>query len=233
MSSKSKSNYHYVWIAVAIAAVASFIWMINSNAKTAPVTVESASLLAVAPDDHVKGNPDAPVTLIEYLDFECEVCGAYFPLIQQLAKDYPNDLKIVTRYFPIAGHRNSNTAAVAVEAAGRQGKYWEMHDLLFTEQKNWGEKPTPTPAVFEAYAEQLGLNMEQFKADVASDEVKARVKRDFDAGVQLGNRGTPSFFLNGRRIENPNGYEAFKALIDAELNAKVEFGLASSTPVTQ
>ena len=193
--------------------------------KKAVTTADSVALLTIAPDDYIKGNPDASVTLVEYLDFECEACGAYFPVVQELAKAYPNDLKIVTRYFPLPSHRNSMTAALAVEAAGRQGKYWEMHDLLFTEQKNWGEKPTPTPIVFEKYAEQLGLNMEQFKKDVASPEVKARVQRDFDAGEQLGNTGTPTFYLNGKKIQNPNGLEAFKALIDAELGTNVEFGI--------
>ncbi len=193
--------------------------------KKAVTTADSVALLTIAPDDYIKGNPDASVTLVEYLDFECEACGAYFPVVQELAKAYPNDLKIVTRYFPLPSHRNSMTAALAAEAAGRQGKYWEMHDLLFTEQKNWGEKPTPTPIVFEKYAEQLGLNMEQFKKDVASPEVKARVQRDFDAGEQLGNTGTPTFYLNGKKIQNPNGLEAFKALIDAELGTNVEFGI--------
>ena len=225
MSTKT-SNGTWLWVGIIGLIIGSFIWAASAGTeKKAVTTADSATLLAIAPDDYVKGNPEAPVTLVEYLDFECEACGAYFPVVQELAKAYPDDLKIVTRYFPLPSHRNSMTAALAVEAAGRQGKYWEMHDLLFTEQKNWGEKPAPTPAVFEAYAEQLGLNMEQFKADVASPEVKARVQRDFAAGEQLGNTGTPSFYLNGKKIENPNGLEAFKALIDAELGSNVEFGI--------
>lgn len=225
MSKKSSTG---TWLWFGIIGIIGFSLILLATAgteKKAVTTEDSAALLTIAPDDYIKGNPDAAVTLVEYLDFECEACGAYFPVVQQLAKEYPNDLKIVTRYFPLPGHRNSMTAALAAEAAGRQGKYWEMHDLLFTEQKNWGEKPAPTPAVFEAYAEQLGLNMEQFKSDVASPEVKARVQRDFDAGEQLGNTGTPTFYLNGKRIQNPNGLPAFKALIDAELGANIEFGV--------
>jgi protein-disulfide isomerase len=224
--SKKSSNGTWIWVGIVALIIGSIIWAASSGTeKKAVTTADSAELLAVAPDDYIKGNPDATVTLVEYLDFECEACGAYFPVVQELAKAYPNDLKIVTRYFPLPNHRNSMTAALAVEAAGRQGKYWEMHDLLFTEQKNWGEKPAPTPAVFEKYAEQLGLNMEQFKKDVALPEVKARVQRDFDAGEKLGNTGTPTFYLNGKKIPNPNGLEAFKALIDAELGSNVEFGL--------
>ncbi len=225
---KSRKIKTLQWTIVITAIVGSLIWMLSSGTSNQPktnITQDAAELLTIASDDYLKGNPDAPVTLVEYLDFECEACGAYFPLVQQLAKEYPDDLRIVTRYFPLPSHRNSMTAALAVEAAGRQEKYWEMHDLLFTEQRNWGEKQAPTPAIFEKYAEQLGLNMEQFKSDVASPEVKARVQRDFDAGEQLGNTGTPTFYLNGKRIQNPNGFEAFKALIDAELGADVEFGV--------
>ena len=224
--SKKSSTGTWLWFGIIGIIGFSLILMATAGTEKKAVTTEdSAALLTIAPDDYIKGNPDAAVTLVEYLDFECEACGAYFPVVQQLAKEYPNDLKIVTRYFPLPGHRNSMTAALAAEAAGRQVKYWEMLDLLFTEQKNWGEKPAPTPAVFEAYAEQLGLNMEQFKNDVASPEVKNRVQRDFDAGEQLGNTGTPTFYLNGKRIQNPNGLPAFKALIDAELGANIEFGV--------
>ncbi len=221
-------NNKGTYIFVGLAVLGSLLMIMGAGTANKPVELseESKELLALAEDDYMKGSADAPVTLIEYLDFECEACGAYFPVVQQLAKEYPNELKIVTRYFPLPGHRNSMTAALAVEAAARQNKYWEMHDLLFTEQKNWGEKPVPTPEIFEAYAEQLGLDMEQFKADVASPETKARVQRDFDSGEKLGNSGTPTFYLNGKKIQNPNGLEAFKALVDAELGVNVEFGVA-------
>lgn len=176
--------------------------------------VESAKpMLEVVADDYTIGSPSAKATLVEYLDFECEACGAYFPLVKQLEEEFPNDLRVVRRYFPLPGHRNGMTAALAVEAAARQGKYDQMHDLLFTEQEKWGEKAAPTPEVFEKYAQQLGLDMAKFKTDVASQSVKDRVQRDIDSGKALGNQGTPSFFLNGERIQNPQGLEPFKALI--------------------
>ena len=186
--------------------------------KSSTNSLVNAELLHVASDDYIVGPADAPVTLIEYLDFECEACGAYFPLVKQLEKDFPNDLRVVRRYFPLPGHRNGFPAALAVEAAARQGKYDEMHDLLFTEQKNWGEKQAPTPQVFEGYAQQLGLDMEKFKQDVMSQAVAARVQRDVDSGRELGNSGTPTFFLNGEKIQNPQGYEPFKALIQANID---------------
>ena len=206
-----------LWVVAGLAAVAGITWLtVSGNKEKAAVASE---LLAVASDDYVVGREDASATLIEYLDFECEACGAYFPLVKQLEAEFPNDLRVVKRYFPLPGHRNGLPAALAVEAAARQGKYNEMHDLLFTEQKNWGEKPNPTPEVFEAYAQQLGLDMEKFKADVASQSVKDRVQRDIDAGQKLGNRGTPSFFLNGERLENPQGYEEFKRVIQDAIDS--------------
>ena len=204
-----------VWVIAAIAVVGGIVWR-SSTAKEEKKIVEN-SLTTVVADDYVKGNPSAPVTLIEYLDFECEACGAYFPLIKELEQEFPNDLRVVRRYFPLPGHKNGMTAALAVEAAARQGKYDEMHDLLFTEQKNWGEKPAPTPAVFEGYAQKLGLDLTKFKQDVASQSVKDRVQRDVESGTKLGNTGTPSFYLQGEKIQNPRSLEDFKTLIQAAI----------------
>lgn len=190
------------------------------NPAPAPATSEEAvGILTIVPDDYMKGNPEAKVTLIEYLDFECEACGAYYPLIKQLGTDFPNDLRIVTRYFPLPGHKNSMTAALAVEAAAKQDKYWEMHDILFENQEKWGNKQMPTPLVFEEYARAIGLDIEKFKADVADPATKIRVERDFNASEKLGNTGTPSLFVNNKRIDNPRSYEAFKALIQAEIES--------------
>lgn len=205
------------WVVLAVALFGGLMWWaVSMNSKEA-FAVDPA-LLAVVADDYSIGSSTASATLVEYLDFECEACGAYFPLVKQLEKDFPNDLRVVRRYFPLPGHRNGLTAALAVEAAARQGKYEEMHDLLFTEQKNWGEKQAPTPEVFEGYAEQLGLDVAKFKEDVSSQSVKDRVQRDVDSGRALGNSGTPTFFLNGQKIQNPQGYEPFKALVQSVID---------------
>lgn len=206
------------WVVITIVFFAGLIWWASSANKEA--TVNDPSLLTVTTDDYSTGSPTAAATLVEYLDFECEACGAYFPLIKQLEQDFPNDLRIVTRYFPLPGHRNGLPAALAVEAAARQNKYKEMHDLLFTEQKNWGEKQAADPALFEKYAEQLGLDMAKFKQDVASQSVKERVQRDVDSGTKLRNTGTPTFYLNGEKLQNPKSYEAFKAVIQAAISKK-------------
>lgn len=211
----------YMWWGLGIVLVIAMLFSSRFlNPAPIPATSEeAASILAIASDDYVKGSPEAKVTLVEYLDFECEACGAYYPLIKQLSVDFPNDLRIVTRYFPLPGHKNSMTAALAVEAAAKQGKYWEMHDILFENQGTWGNKAIPTPQVFEAYAQRLGLDITKFKSDVANPATKARVERDFNASEKLGNTGTPSLFINGKKIDNPGSYEAFKALIRAEIGA--------------
>ena len=204
-----------------ITGIALLIWLLSSGTSSQPdasITQAAAELLTVAPDDYIKGTAGAPVTLVEYLDFECEACAAFFPLVKQLETDFDGTLQIVIRYFPLPGHRNVMASALAVEAAGQQGKFFEMHDLLYTEQKTWGEKPNPTPEVFETYAQQLGLDMEKFKASVNSPETKARVERDIESGKALGNRGTPSFYLNGKKIA-PESYEEFKAAIQTEVDA--------------
>lgn len=208
----------YIWWGLGAVVIIGLLFS-GTLFSSAPVsTEEERALLAVVSDDYYKGKSDAKVTLVEYLDFECEACGAYYPLIKQLTAEFPSDLKVVTRYFPLPGHKNGLPAALAVEAAAKQGKYWEMHDMLFENQKLWGEKQTPTPQAFEGYAQQIGLDLEKFRRDVADETTLARVDRDRQSGIQLDNQGTPSFFLNGRRIDNPRSYEAFSQLIQNEIN---------------
>ena len=188
----------------------------SSKAVSTPVNDAKKKLLDIVSDDWIKGNKEATVTLVEYLDFECEACGAYYPLMKQLSEEFKADVRFVNRYFPLPGHKNGMNAALAVESASKQGKYWEMHNLLFENQKTWGEK-TADPSLFEGYAQQLGLNLEQFKKDVSSKEVKARVERDKSSGQQLGVNGTPSFFLDGEKLQNPRTPDDFKTLLKAAI----------------
>ena len=214
-----------VWgiIAAVIIAGGLGIWRLSQSSSSQDNSQES--LLKVVGTDHTKGATDAPVTLIEYLDFECEACGAYYPLVKQLTEEYQDQVTFVARYFPLPSHKNAMPAALAVEAAGKQGKFWEMHDVLFENQKAWGERASADSTIFEEYAQQLGLDMEQFRQDVESDEVKNRVERDRNAGTRLGVNSTPTFFLNGEKIaNNPKSYEEFKTLIEAAI---------SQAPVTE
>jgi protein-disulfide isomerase len=173
-----------------------------------------ASTLAVKPNDWTYGNKDAKVIVVEYLDFECEACRAYHPITTQLKEEYKDSMLFVVRYFPLGGHRNSRTSAYAAEAAGKQGKFWEMYDLLYANQGEWGEQETVNQEQFEKYAIEAGVDIEQYRKDVVSPEVMKRVDDSYNEAEGLNLQGTPSFFLNGRSIENPKWYAAFKALIE-------------------
>lgn len=209
-------------ISTILLLVGGFIFSSQKSLSSNPngsksVSQENLKLLEVVPDDYIKGNKDASVTFIEYLDFECEACAFYYPLIKQLADEFKNEVRFVNRYFPLPGHQNGLPSALAVEAAGRQGKYWEMHNILYENQKSWGEKQFPDPTIFEGYAKQIGLNMEQFKKDVASPGVKDRVNRDKDSGTKLEVSGTPTFYLNGEKLPNPRSVEELKSFIRAAI----------------
>lgn len=204
-------------IAITIVIVGLGIGGIVWYGSSRPV-VPTGELLSVKADDWIKGNSNAQTTLVEYLDFECEACGQYYPLLKRLSEEFKDDVRFVNRYFPLPGHKNSLTSAAAVEAAGKQEKYWEMYNIVFENQSSWGEKQSPEPAIFEGYAQQLGLDLVKFKQDVTSGEVKDRIERDKDTGDGLNIQSTPTFFLNGEKIQNPRGYEDFKILLQEAIN---------------
>lgn len=167
--------------------------------------------------DHTKGSETAQITLIEYADFQCPTCAAYTPVLEQLLATYPEDIRVVYRYFPLQTiHPNATIAAQAAEAAAKQGKFWEMHEKLFDTQADWNRLANPRDT-FTDYAEELGLDTEQFKNDMDSKEVKNRVQADYRSGVAAGVSGTPTFYLNGEFLENPRGFDAFKDVIEAKL----------------
>lgn len=163
--------------------------------------------------DQVKGERDAKTTLIEYSDFQCPACRAYWPLVKQAAQEFPDQIAIVYRHFPLAQHKNAKGAAQASEAAARQGKFWEMHNLLFENQKEWEQKPNPQE-LFEKYAQDAGLDLEKFKSDLASREIEEKVQTDYRSGLAASVNSTPTFFLNGQKLETPKSYEEFKKIIE-------------------
>ncbi|MFB7279015.1 DsbA family protein [Streptomyces hydrogenans] len=172
----------------------------------------------VRDDSHRLTEPaGSRVTVVEFLDFECEACGAFHPVMDRLKKEYGDRVTFVARYFPMPGHRNSGSAARAAEAAARQGRFREMHDKLFTTQAQWGEAREPKDSVFRAYARELGLDMARYDTDVASERTAERVAVDQRDGLALGVQGTPTFFVDGEKA-SPRGYEDFKALIEGRLN---------------
>lgn len=177
-------------------------------------TFTKEQALTVQPDDWVRGSSSAVLTLVEFSDFQCPACGAYYPLVKQLKTDFPNDLRVVYRHFPLTGlHKNAMTAAKASEAAGKQGKFWEMHDKLFETQKDWAEN-TNAKDVFAGFAAELGLNKDQFLKDIDSPEVQKRVQYGQDTGDALGVNATPTFYLNGNELDPPQSYDDFKKIME-------------------
>lgn len=209
-----KSTTNILFVVGLVAACVAVVFLLAQ-----PRQEQTKDFPPVTAEDNVKGAAEGHVVLVEYLDFECEACGAYYPIIKNLEKEFDTEVTFVARYFPLPGHRNGLPAALAAEAAGKQGKFWEMHDLLFERQGEWGEKQVETPEVFESFAAELGLDMEQFRIDVASPEVRARVQRDMDSGRALGVNSTPSFFLNGERLENPQSERDFWRILESAVDA--------------
>ena len=156
----------------------------------------------VREDSHVLNQAaDEQAVLVEFLDFECEVCRAYYPTVEQLKEQYGEELTVVIRYFPIPAHANSVHAAVAVEAAAAQDALEPMYQRMYETQAEWGEVQDSQAEVFRGFARDLGLDLEQFDAAVADPATAERVQRDFDEGRALGVSGTPTFFLDGEKVE--------------------------------
>jgi protein-disulfide isomerase len=148
--------------------------------------------------DHIQGPDDAPVTLVEYGDFQCPHCGRAYPILKSIQKTMGDQLRFVYRHFPISeDHENAIPAAEASEAAAAQGKFWEMHDLLFEHQNRLDDKS------LLGYARQLGLDLDRFTQDMREHTYGERVKEDFSSGLRSGANGTPTFFINGDRYDLP------------------------------
>jgi len=199
-----------------IVVLALIIWGLIAamNKSAGSATGNYGTAPAVTSTDHVRGSADAPVTIIEYSDFQCPACEEYEPVLEKLEMAASTTFKFVYRHYPLPQHPNALPAAYASEAASLQGKFWEMHDLLFANHADWTELSDATP-VFVGYATQIGLDVNKFKTDMASDAVKARVQTDADQAQTLGLNYTPTFFLNGKVISNPQGYDQFLSIIQA------------------
>jgi len=160
------------------------------------------------------------VTLEEFGDFQCPPCGIFAAFGEQLLREYDSRLRIVFHNFPLPAHEHAREAAVAAEAAGLQGKFWEMHDVLYREQSVWSNAPN-TRELFESYAGTIGLNLDQFRTDIDGEKAKERVDSDHARGESLGIKITPTLFINNQPVEGrdktPDGV---RAAINAALAGK-------------
>lgn len=191
--------------------------------------------------NHVEGLGQDHVTLVEYGDYQCPYCGQYYPIVKQVQQDFNNQITFQFRNFPLTSlHPNAFAGARAAEAAALQGKFWQMHDTLYEENlqnqsgsvATWIDASDPTP-YFDQYAQQIGLNLTQFKSDYASTKVNDLITADMAEGNKLGVDATPTFFLDGKQISVGESVSAFETLIKAEIAKKAgQASSSSSTPAS-
>jgi protein-disulfide isomerase len=172
---------------------------------------KSATLTQPVSDrGHVEGPADAPLTLVECGDYQCPYCGAAYPVVKRLQKTLEGKLRFVFRNFPLTqAHPYALIAAEAAEAAALQGKFWEMHDLLF-EQQTFLE-----PEIIPLWAKRIGLDLRKFKNDVRQDVVENRIKEDRQSGIRSGINGTPTFYINGTRYDDSPDHDSMLAALES------------------
>ncbi|UPQ76063.1 DsbA family protein [Chryseobacterium nepalense] len=161
--------------------------------------------------DHAQGNDNADLTIVEYGDYQCPYCGAAYPVLKELMKEFKGQVNFVFRNFPLSEmHPYARPAAIAAEAADLQGKFWEMHDVIYENQQSLNES-----FLFQL-AEKIGLNLSQFKEDIQKPELEKKVDSDFESGIISGVNGTPSFFINGNKFNG--GAEDLLELVRENVN---------------
>lgn len=181
------------------------------------VLSESQLKILLRGDTHMTGPQPAKVTVVEFGDFQCPACGSAYTIVKQIENDYKGKVNFAFREFPLNVHPNGPIAADAAEAAGGQGKFWEMYDKLYGNQKKWSDQKDPLE-IFATYAKEIGINIDTFKADVKNKKYDAKIKADLSDGNQLGISATPTFFINGKMYTGYLPYDDFKSKIDSELS---------------
>lgn len=215
-----QNNLHkWIWPTAFVAVIVVLVGLlvlVNNNFQGKPI-VDVLLTNPINANDHTEGNDKSSVTLVEYSDFQCPACGAYYPLVKKINDEFKDKIYFAYRHFPLSQHKNAKLAAYVAEAAGKQGKFFDMHNMLFDNQLTWSES-NDAQKIFTEYAVKLGLDMEKFNIDIKSKETIQKVDADAISGVNSGVDSTPSFFLNGKKIENPQNYEEFRKIINDAIN---------------
>ncbi len=194
-------------IAVAILAVIGFVVFGGKSSGDAEIDTTIGQKL---------GSDSAPVKIVEFGDFQCPACRAAAEPLKQAYTNNDQNVQLIFRHIPLPSHPNADESAQAAEAAGMQGKFWEMYDVLFAEQDSWSGLTDPR-AQFETYAQSLGLDLGKFSADYGSSAVTDAIRRDKDASSQAGVSSTPTFFVNGERIVGAQSLEQWQEIINRKL----------------
>lgn len=197
----------------------------NSGTPTTQAPVSSTILVpqdeyktgGIVDGNYLAASDSAKLTLVEFGDYECPACEQYHPVVKKILIMYPGKINFVFRNFPLTQHKNAQISAQAAEAAGLQNKYWQMHDKIFESSSEWNTS-SDAKSVFIGYAENLGLNVEQFKNDIDSSKVKDEIQSDMTDGNLVKLNATPTYYLNGVKLDSlPTTDSAIKSFFDAEL----------------
>lgn len=204
--------------AIGLIALGTATMLFRAKRATLRATPENSTAAAdeTGASIRVRGDAKAPVTIEEFGDFQCPPCAKLAGPMKQLEKLYGSQMRVIFRQFPLAMHPHAYPAALAAEAAGFQGRFWEMHDLLYREQASWS-KSQDVRALFNGYAGMLGLNLDRFKTDMDSPAAKERVASDQKRAGELGITTTPTVFVNGRKVPAPVELPGLHAAIEAAL----------------
>ncbi len=198
-----------------VVCVLGLVGIYIATSKKEPSSNNGSSSKTSMLSNNVLGENAKGVVLLEYGDFQCPACAGYHPIIKQVVEKYNKDIKFQFRNFPLQQiHQNARAASRTAEAAGKQGKYWEMHDILYEQQESWAQS-TAVNTIFEGYATQLDLNIDKFKSDFSSSAVNETINADFAEGQKQGVDSTPTFFLQGKKVEDPpRDVEGWSKLLD-------------------
>lgn len=190
MKLTDESKFFIGILAVTLVLLGGAMWLLSKPEK--PVILPKDTLITSS--THTIGNPNAKTYLVEFSDFECPACGAFEPAVEKLLTTYPDTLLFAYRHFPLSQHPQGKPAAIAAEAAALQGKFWEMHHVLFANQSSLSD------ALYGDLAKQVGLNLEVFQKDRKESSVSASIDADTASGNTIGINATPTFFLNGTKL---------------------------------
>jgi protein-disulfide isomerase len=209
---ENKNNSLYIFIGIVILVVgAIFFLSTEGESKKASTDILGDAILAPG-DNPLLGDPDAPITIIEFSDYQCPFCKRNVQTVKDILAKYPKDVKYYFRDFPLQIHANAKAAAYAAEAADKQGKYYEYHDILFDKQADWEDLQDPT-VKFVEYAQSLNLDTDKFKKDMASDAIRDNVETDMQVGLALGVTGTPGTYVNDEFISGAQPFSIFEEAI--------------------
>jgi protein-disulfide isomerase len=187
--------------------------VMSSPAPGTPVALQSGT-------GHARGPANAPITLVEFGDYQCPTCGHYYPIVEEVLHRFPTQVRFEFHHFPLVNaHHNALAAATAAEAAGEQNHFWEMHDMLYKHQDDWSNSADPED-IFAGYATQIGIDVNKFRQDMQSPAVGHRITDDVVRALDAKVPGTPTFLINGKMITTPKTVDDFAQVIQQQLNGK-------------